>query len=238
MELVSPRSDIRPYESFGEEVEQPKCGCPSAISVLDSFPALQKYLRRSWTQILIVSFICFGSAGNFNALSSIGAGLPSWDESTNADSNAMLMWIFALSSICAPSILAAVGLRNTLIWGASGYIVYVWTIYNYTIHVDNESTPPTVPRSCQFIFLIFSCWLGVCAGVLWTAQGAIIMSYPTEHKKGAAIATFWFIFNFGAMFGSLWGFGVNFHSDSSGSSPGTFIGFMFIMRSVGQPQSQ
>lgn len=30
--------------------------------------------------------------------------------------------------------------------------------------------------------------LGVCAGLLWTAQGSIMLSYATEERKGAYIA--------------------------------------------------
>jgi hypothetical protein len=28
-------------------------------------------------------------------------------------------------------------------------------------------------------------WLGICAGLLWTAQGTIMVSYPIESQKGA-----------------------------------------------------
>jgi len=45
--------------------------------------------------------------------------------------------------------------------------------------------------------------LGVCAGLLWTAQGAIMMSYPTEDLKGRYISWFWMIFNLGAVIGGL-----------------------------------
>lgn len=45
--------------------------------------------------------------------------------------------------------------------------------------------------------------LGVCAGLLWTAQGTIMISYPTEGEKGRYFAWFWGIFNMGAVIGSL-----------------------------------
>lgn len=45
--------------------------------------------------------------------------------------------------------------------------------------------------------------LGVCAGLLWTAQGTIMISYPDENSKGKAFAIFWSIFNMGAVIGSL-----------------------------------
>jgi MFS family permease len=43
----------------------------------------------------------------------------------------------------------------------------------------------------------------VCAGLLWCAQGAIMMSYPPEESKGRYISWFWMIFNLGAVIGSL-----------------------------------
>jgi len=47
--------------------------------------------------------------------------------------------------------------------------------------------------------------LGICAGLLWTAQGTIMVSYPLENQKGAYFAWFWGIFNLGAVVGSLVG---------------------------------
>lgn len=33
--------------------------------------------------------------------------------------------------------------------------------------------------------------LGVCAGLLWTAQGSLMLAYGTEQTKGRLIALFW-----------------------------------------------
>lgn len=33
--------------------------------------------------------------------------------------------------------------------------------------------------------------LGLCAGLLWTAQGSLMLAYPTESQKGLFIAIFW-----------------------------------------------
>jgi drug/metabolite transporter (DMT)-like permease len=45
--------------------------------------------------------------------------------------------------------------------------------------------------------------LGVCAALLWTAQGTIMISYPLEEEKGKFFAWFWGIFNMGSVIGSL-----------------------------------
>ena len=54
--------------------------------------------------------------------------------------------------------------------------------------------------------------LGLCAGMLWTAQGSMMMAYPTEMQKGLFIGIFWAIFNLGAVIGSAVAFGINFNN--------------------------
>lgn len=57
--------------------------------------------------------------------------------------------------------------------------------------------------------------LGICAGLLWTAQGSIMLSYPTESQKGKYIGVFWAIFNLGGVIGASVAFGENFRSEAS-----------------------
>ena len=54
--------------------------------------------------------------------------------------------------------------------------------------------------------------LGICAGLLWTAQGSLMLAYPTEDQKGKFIGLFWAIFNTGAVVGASVSLGQNFHS--------------------------
>lgn len=57
--------------------------------------------------------------------------------------------------------------------------------------------------------------LGISAGLLWTAQGALMMAYPTEGEKGKYIGVFWAIFNLGGVVGASVALGQNFHSKVS-----------------------
>lgn len=57
--------------------------------------------------------------------------------------------------------------------------------------------------------------LGICAGLLWTAQGSLMLSYPTEIQKGRFISIFWTIFNLGAVVGASVSLGLNFKSNVS-----------------------
>jgi hypothetical protein len=54
--------------------------------------------------------------------------------------------------------------------------------------------------------------LGICAGLLWTAQGSLMLAYPTEAQKGKYIGVFWSIFNLGSVVGSSVSLGQNWSS--------------------------
>lgn len=89
------------------------------------------------------------------------------------------------------SIVNTIGIKASLAFGGLGYSVYIaaFLCYNYTANTG---------------FVIFSgALLGACAGILWCAQGAIMIGYPMEGSKGRYISWFWMIFNLGAVIGSL-----------------------------------
>lgn len=54
--------------------------------------------------------------------------------------------------------------------------------------------------------------LGICAALLWTAQGSLVLGYPTEADKGRYIGIFWAIFNLGGVVGAAVSLGQNFNS--------------------------
>ena len=49
-------------------------------------------------------------------------------------------------------------------------------------------------------------------GMLWAAQGSLMLSYPTESQKGLFIGIFWAIFNMGAVVGAVVSLSENFRS--------------------------
>jgi MFS family permease len=143
-------------------------------------------------QLLIVSFVCFLCPGMFNALSGMGGG-GQVDPHAADEANVALYSTFAVVGFFAGSIANKLGLRVSLSFGGLGYCIYVASFLSYS-HNQNRG------------FTIFAgALLGVCAGLLWTAQGAIMMSYPPEGSKGRYISWFWMIFNLGAVIGSLVG---------------------------------
>ena len=126
----------------------------------------------------------------FNALNGIGGAGLSNPSASNA-SNSALYATFAVVGFFAGTVTNALGIRTALSFGGLGYCVYISSFLCYK-HTEN------------FGFVVFAgMLLGCCAGILWSAQGAIMMSYPLEKAKGRYISLFWIIFNSGAVIGSL-----------------------------------
>lgn len=142
------------------------------------------------SQLLLVAFVCFLCPGMYNAISGLGAG--GQVNATDVDNSTVALYsTFAVVGFFAGSIANTVGLRVTLFMGGFGYFLYTSSLLCYN-STQNSG------------FLIFAgALLGVCAALLWTAQGAIMTSYPPEHSKGKYISWFWMIFNMGGVIGSL-----------------------------------
>ncbi|KAF2191097.1 MFS general substrate transporter [Zopfia rhizophila CBS 207.26] len=167
-------------------------------------------------QLVIVSFVCFMCPGMFNALNGMGGG-GQLDHRANNKANTALYSTFAVVGFFAGTFTNKLGIRTALSFGGIGYSIYVGSYLSYN-HQKNLG------------FSIFAgALLGVCAGLLWCAQGAIMMSYPPEHSKGRYISWFWMIFNLGAVIGSLIPLGQNIHQTGDTTvNDGTYIGFLIL----------
>ncbi|KAF7506792.1 hypothetical protein GJ744_011404 [Endocarpon pusillum] len=170
------------------------------------------------SQLILVSFVCFLCPGMFNAINGLGGG-GQLDENAYAASasNSALYATFAVVGFFAGTVTNAMGIRFALSFGGLGYCVYISALLCWN-HTRN------------FGYVVFAgVLLGCCAGILWSAQGAIMMSYPPEKLKGRFISWFWIIFNLGAVIGSLVSLGLNIHEDHDGTvSDGTYIGILVL----------
>ncbi|KAL2869940.1 unc-93 family MFS transporter [Aspergillus lucknowensis] len=169
-------------------------------------------------QLLLVSFVCFLCPGMYNSVNGLGgAGQLNKNLSDVSKSNTATYSTFAVVGFFAGSIANRIGLQLTFFFGGFGYFLYVASLLSYN-HNANSG------------FLIFAgALLGVCAGLLWCAQGAVMMSYPNEHEKGKYISIFWVIFNLGGVIGGLIPLAQNMHSDAGRVNDGTYIAFMVLM---------
>lgn len=207
-------TDTPPPDNFREDVKP--MGKPWMYKSIKLGPVKIPPYASPEFQIVFVAVVCFLCPGMFNAVNGLGAaGLVSAHDINNA--NTALYSMFAGVGFFAGSIANRIGLRLTLGFGGFGYCLYIASILSYN-HNGNAG------------FLIFAgALLGLCAGMLWTAQGAIMLSYPPERAKGRYIAVFWMIFNLGAVIGGLVPLAQNIHSKSNSVNDGTYIAFIVLM---------
>lgn len=167
-------------------------------------------------QLLLVAMVCFLCPGMFNALTGMGGG-GQLDTTASDNANTAVYSTFAVVGFFAGTFANRLGIKLTLSLGGLGYCVYAASFLSYA-HTQNDG------------FVIFAgAFLGVCAGLLWTAQGAIMMSYPPEDKKGRYISWFWIIFNMGAVIGALIPLGENVNNHSGNVTDGTYAALIVLM---------
>lgn len=175
-------------------------------------------MKSSLSQVVLLSCVCFCVPGMWNSITSMAGGI----EDTAAASLAIayLYGCFAVFSLIAPIVNNTLGSRVTLFLGTLGYLLYVASLWAYPL------TGPT--------FVVVSGAVnGVGAALLWTAQGTLIMSYPSKETKGIYLSYFWIIFNLGAVMGGLLTFALNFDKKpgepETAASSSTFAVFFFLM---------
>ncbi|EPQ56969.1 MFS general substrate transporter [Gloeophyllum trabeum ATCC 11539] len=164
----------------------------------------------------MLGFVCFMCPGMFNALNGLGGG-GQIDPTTSANSNSTLYATFAVFSFFGGSINNKIGARWTLFIGTMGYALNTGSYLAYNIHPDAGGFVIAAGAIC-----------GICAGLLWTAQGSLMLAYPTEMQKGQFIGIFWAIFNMGAVIGDAVSFGQNYHSSAGSVNNGTYIAFLVL----------
>jgi MFS family permease len=167
-------------------------------------------------QIALLGFVCFMGPGLFNALTGLGAG-GQVDSKTSANANSALYATFAFAAFFAGSINNKLGPKLTLFIGSMGYSLYIGSFLAMNIHSNAGG-----------FVIAAGAILGICAGLLWTAQGSIMLAYPAESEKGQSIYIFWSIFNLGGVVGSAVAFGNNFHSETDAVANSTYIAFLIL----------
>jgi MFS family permease len=109
------------------------------------------------------------------------------------------------------------GPRLTLFIGTTGYTLYIGSLWCF----DTTGT--------QWFVIFAGAILGITAALLWSAQGAIMMSYPLEKDKGKAFGIFWAIFQFGSFIGAIIALAINLRSGGLNAvSTGTYVAIIII----------
>lgn len=175
--------------------------------------------NHSMVQLLMVSIVFFLCPGMFNALSGLGgSGLSAEYANVSANSNVALYCTFATIGFFSGTIVNRVGPKICLSIGGLGYAINAASLLCFN-HTQNSG------------FVIASgAILGICASMLWAAQGVVIMAYPNEDAKGSYVAIFWAIFNLGSVIGSLIPLAQNINGGQEGGvNDGTYAAFLALM---------
>ncbi|OSX63732.1 hypothetical protein POSPLADRAFT_1180600 [Postia placenta MAD-698-R-SB12] len=169
------------------------------------------------TQVVLVGITCFATVGMFSAVSNLGAGGLE-DVSLSDTANSVLYAMFAVTGLVSGGIANVLGPRLTLFLGTLGYALYVGALWCYQT------------QGTSWFLILAGAILGVTAALLWSAQGAIMMSYPLEKDKGKAFSVFWAIFQFGSLIGAIIALAINIKSGGLSSvSTSTYIAFLVII---------
>jgi len=169
------------------------------------------------TQVVLVGITCFATVGMFSAVSNLGAG-GLQDTALVDTANGVLYGMFALTGLVSGGINNLLGPRLTLSIGSLGYSLYIGSLWCYQT------------QAARWFVIFAGGVLGVSAALLWSAQGAIMMSYPLEKDKGKAFGVFWAIFQFGSFIGSVIALAINIRSGKLSSvSTATYLAFIIIM---------
>ncbi|OSX56942.1 hypothetical protein POSPLADRAFT_1158233 [Postia placenta MAD-698-R-SB12] len=153
----------------------------------------------------------------YSAASGLGAG-GLQDISLVDTSNSVLYALFAVTGLVSGGIANVLGPRLTLFIGTLGYALYVGSLWCYQT------------QGAAWFLILAGALLGISAALLWSAQGAIMMSYPLEKDKGKAFAIFWAIFQSGSLIGSLIALAINIRRGGLNAvSTSTYIAFLVII---------
>ncbi|KAH8901532.1 MFS general substrate transporter [Thozetella sp. PMI_491] len=173
--------------------------------------------RSPLAQTIMIAFVCFLVVGMFNVIASLG-GAGQVDATTSDNANIVLYSVFAGLGLVSGSICNYLGPKITLAIGGVGYALFAASFWSFN-HTKNDGFVLFAGAACGF-----------SAAFLWTAEGTMLMSYPTEDQKGRYISLFWVIWSMGAVIGSIIPTVENWSNVTSGSvNDGTYIALFILM---------
>ncbi|KAF9872472.1 cytochrome c oxidase subunit 1 [Colletotrichum karsti] len=161
------------------------------------------WYRTVFFQATVIGLCAFFAPGLYNAMQSTGAGgqqTPYLVMSANAVLGVMMVVTCSLGSVMANKI----GLKNALIFGTTGY-----AIYSASLYTNNR-------YGTEWFVYVGSAACGITAGIFWAAEGAIMISYPEDEKRGRYLA-YWLAYRNG---GSIVGGAINLAFNSTGKTTG------------------
>ncbi|CAG8477900.1 12889_t:CDS:2 [Ambispora leptoticha] len=171
---------------------------------------------RPLVQVILVGIVLLLTSGMFNALNGMGGG-GQLDTKMASNANVALYTTFSVGGLVAGGIVNIIGPKYAMAIGGTTFALYAGSLLNYN-HNKNDA-----------FVIAAGALLGLGAALIWTGEGAIVTSYPSEKNKGKYIGIFWGIFNLGAVLGSIIPLVLNWNSKEGSVNDGTYIGFLVLM---------
>lgn len=124
-----------------------------------------------------------------------------------------------ITCLCGSIVANRIGLKNTLILGTTGYVLYSAALYTNNRY------------GVEWFIYVGSAACGITAGLFWAAEGAIMLLYPEQHTRGKYLA-YWLCYrNSGSILGGI----INLAFNATGSRTGkldwrTYIVFVVLRK--------
>ncbi|KAH6975168.1 major facilitator superfamily domain-containing protein [Ilyonectria sp. MPI-CAGE-AT-0026] len=205
---------------MAEPSHKPKHAVPSPLTVGDSpegdYAPKYNWFRGVFFQATVVGISAFAAPGLWNAMNSVGAGGQQTPFLVMAG-NAVLFSLMTITCLTGSIVANRFGLRNTLIFGTTGYVPYSAALYTNNRY------------GVEWFIYVGSAACGITAGLFWAAEGAIMLSYPEPDKRGRYLA-YWLCFrNSGGILGGI----INLAFNAKGKRTGkldwrTYIVFVVL----------
>jgi len=174
--------------------------------------------RQARVQVILMGIIMACFPGSFNSILCLKTGL----EPYQSPGFAMLYFINIFTAFLAPLIIAKLGLRTTLCLGGMWYV-----LFNATEMLAGPMN--AIPK---VMVTVMGAAVGLGAGPLWAAQGAMTLSQATERSSASYFATVWVLFNLGAVVNGLQAFATNLNETSKGASANTATFAIFVGQGI------
>ncbi|KAJ1914175.1 hypothetical protein IWQ60_008908 [Tieghemiomyces parasiticus] len=155
--------------------------------------------RSTYVQFVIVAAIYFFASASFLVVNGIGGGGLK-DPSIAASANFLAGIASLVVGLFAGAIHNYLGPRLSLLVGclsyaffAFSYLIYMWT-------------------GAGFVIIIAGVFFGMTITLFWTAQGSLMLSYPTEEHRGKYLTTFFVSFSASGIVGGALTLALNFNN--------------------------
>ncbi|KAF3061633.1 UNC93-like protein 2 [Daldinia childiae] len=151
----------------------------------------------------VVGISAFAAPGLWNAMNSVGAGGQQTPYLVMAG-NAILFAVMTLTCLAGSMMANRFGLRNSLVVGTVGYVIYSAALYTNNRY------------GTEWFIYLGSAVCGLSAGIFWATEGTIMLSYPEPEKRGRYLA-YWLSYrNSGSILGGIINLAFNYGGKTTG----------------------